>query len=66
MPFWNLTLRPILAFNDGMAGRKLEATLAAVREWRQGRNITRIARKYGIARNTLWRAIKQRQQARAG
>ena len=35
-----------------------------MREWRKGRNIAKLARKHGIARNTLWRALKQRENKR--
>jgi transposase-like protein len=47
-----------------MAAKMLEATKAAVREYRKGKNVALLARKHGIARNTLWRAIKLREQSK--
>lgn len=49
-----------------MAARMLEATKRALGEWREGRNIARLARKFGIARNTLWRAIQKKKGKRNG
>ena len=48
-----------------MVARTLEATKVALSEYRTGRNIARLARKHGIARNTLWRAIRKRAIKRA-
>jgi len=45
-----------------MSAQYLEATKRALREYRKGRNVTRLADKHGVARSTLYRAIKLREK----